>query len=69
MQPHLTALVGETSLPAVISLLFFLTLFLGILLWLVVANKSGRFTRDARIPLEDEPVEHRKPLAKEQPHV
>jgi cbb3-type cytochrome oxidase subunit 3 len=64
-------LLGETSIAAVVSLLFFFTLFLGILAWLVIANRSGRFARDARIPLEDEPVEERgarRPLGKEQIH-
>lgn len=61
-------LIAETSIPAVVSLLFFFSLFLGILGWLVIANKSGRFARDARIPLEDDPVELRKGLAKEHPH-
>ena len=40
----------------------------GILAWLVIANKSGRFERDARIPLEDEPIERRDGLAQEHPH-
>jgi cbb3-type cytochrome oxidase subunit 3 len=67
----LPSTLGETSIAAVASLLFFFTLFLGILAWLVIANKSGRFARDARIPLEDEPVEERgarRPLGKEQTH-
>ncbi len=61
--------LAETSVLAIVSLLFFFSLFLGILAWLVIANKSGRFERDARIPLEDEPIERRDGLAQEHPHV
>lgn len=55
------ALVAETSIPAMVSLFFFLGLFLAILLWVILGNRNGRFTRDARIPLEDEPVESFSP--------
>jgi cbb3-type cytochrome oxidase subunit 3 len=55
--------LAATSIPAVVSLLFFLCLFLGILLWVAFGNRHGRFTRDARIPLEDEPVDPIAPRA------
>jgi cbb3-type cytochrome oxidase subunit 3 len=64
-----------SSIPATLSLLFFFGLFLAIILWVAVGNRNGRFTRDARIPLEDEPVEPLAPRAsarasaKEHPHV
>jgi cbb3-type cytochrome oxidase subunit 3 len=47
-------LVAQTDVLSIVSLLFFFSLFIGILVWLVVGNKNGRFTRDARLPLMDD---------------
>lgn len=63
MSSPFDSLIAETSIPAVVSLLFFLCLFLGILLWVAFGNRHGRFARDARIPLEDEPVDPIAPRA------
>ncbi|MBL9148455.1 MAG: cbb3-type cytochrome c oxidase subunit 3 [Phycisphaerae bacterium] len=53
-------ILAETSIPAVVSLLFFFSLFIGILIWLYVAGRNGRWARDARMPLDDvNPVEPR----------
>ena len=54
---HVAAILAETSVPAMVSLFFFLALFLGILVWVTVGNRHGRFTRDSRIPLQDDPVD------------
>lgn len=52
--------LAETSVAAVVSLLFFFALFIGILVWLFVTGKTGRWARDARMPLDDtNPVEPR----------
>lgn len=55
--------LGGTSIPATVSLLFFFGLFLAILLWVAFGNRNGRFTRDSRIPLQDDPVEPIAPAA------
>jgi cbb3-type cytochrome oxidase subunit 3 len=47
-------LVAQTDVLSIVSLLFFFSLFIGILVWLVVGNRNGRFTRDARLPLMDD---------------
>lgn len=53
-------LLAETHLWSIVSLLFFFALFLGILVWIVVVGRTGRWRRDARMPLDDvHPVEPR----------
>lgn len=52
---------GSGLLPS-ISLVIFVTLFVGILLFLVLTRKE-RWAKDARIPLEPDPVEPRTPPA------
>ncbi|MFO0826826.1 MAG: cbb3-type cytochrome c oxidase subunit 3 [Phycisphaerales bacterium] len=53
-------LLAETSIAAIVSLLFFFSLFIGIIVWLIVTGKTGRWARDARMPLDDvHPVEPR----------
>ncbi len=52
--------LAESTIGSILSLLFFFGLFLGILAWVMFGNRSGRFTRDANIPLDDgEPVSDR----------
>ena len=43
-----------SSLLPIVSLLFFLGLFVGVVLWLFLTRKS-RWDADARIPLDDGP--------------
>ncbi|MDZ4755618.1 MAG: hypothetical protein SGJ11_14115 [Phycisphaerae bacterium] len=52
-----TLTLAESTVGSIVSLLFFVSLFVGILVWLVVANRNGRFARDARLPLSEiEPI-------------
>lgn len=55
----MSGLLAFAALP-VLSLLFFLSLFLALLAWLVF-TPTARWKRDARMPLEEAPVEHRTP--------
>ncbi|MDZ4830644.1 MAG: cbb3-type cytochrome c oxidase subunit 3 [Phycisphaerae bacterium] len=47
-------LLAETSFGAIASLLIFFAMFIGIVVWILVAGRSGRWARDARIPLDDD---------------
>lgn len=49
-----STLLAETSVAAVVSLLFFFSLFVGIVVWVLMTGKSGRWKRDARMPLDDD---------------
>ena len=55
----MSGLLAFAVLP-VMSLLIFLSLFLALVAWLVF-TPSARWMRDARIPLEEPPVEPRTP--------
>lgn len=58
----MTAILAETHYLSIVSLLFFFALFVGILVWIMVVARTGRWTRDARMPLDDHnPVEPRGP--------
>jgi cbb3-type cytochrome oxidase subunit 3 len=50
------------SVLPIVSLIFFLALFLGVVLWLLLTKRS-RWEADARIPLDDgpDPVTPREP--------
>jgi hypothetical protein len=53
------SLLAQTSgVWPVLSLLMFLSLFVGVLLWLWIVP-ARRWQRDARMPLEEAPVEAR----------
>lgn len=51
----MTGVLGFAALP-VLSLLIFLSLFLALLAWLALVP-TARWKRDARMPLEEAPVE------------
>ncbi len=56
------AILADMAFWPVASTVFFFTLFVGIIVWLIVTGRSGRWSRDARMPLDDvHPVEPRTP--------
>lgn len=60
--PAASVMLAESSFWPVLSTLFFFALFIGIIVWLLVTGRSGRWSRDARMPLDDvHPVEPRTP--------
>jgi cbb3-type cytochrome oxidase subunit 3 len=51
--PGLLPILAETAIIPTISTVVLFAFFIGILLWLILAGRDGRYARDARLPLDD----------------